>query len=449
MADNIAVTAGSGTTVATDQVGLVHYQKVKIFDGTADSENGLVVDSNGNAMVKLAAGTAAIGKLAANDGVDIGNVDVASLPAISGTVTANLGTTDTTNLASIKTNTDKIPALGQALAAASVPVILPAATITTLTPPAAITNYANETGGNLASIKTNTDKLPSQGQAAMAASVPVAIASNQSAISVTAAGDVASGGTDSGNPVKIAGKYNATLPTISDGQRCDIQVEPRGGLLTAIKAYNSTTAIGARADNADGVAVAAAGSNLAVSSRPTVFNGTSYDRVYGTVAGIYSQGSVADDGTTPANPLMIGGQAVETDGTDPGSVSAEGDVAQLKSDRNRRLLVNEVHPNLWTYSHDETSAQTDHEVVAAPGANLSLYITDIVVSNGATAGTIKFELDTASAKTQVGGTKYLAINGGWSAHFKTPYRITANKNFGFSSVTCTTHSVEVHGYTAP
>lgn len=40
--------------------------------------------------------------------------------------------------------------IGQQLAAASIPVILPAATVTTLTPPAAITGFALETGGNLA-----------------------------------------------------------------------------------------------------------------------------------------------------------------------------------------------------------------------------------------------------------------------------------------------------------
>ena len=42
--------------------------------------------------------------------------------------------------------------LGQQTAANSIPVILPSATITTLTPPAAITNYALETGGNLATL---------------------------------------------------------------------------------------------------------------------------------------------------------------------------------------------------------------------------------------------------------------------------------------------------------
>lgn len=63
------------------------------------------------------------------------------------------------NLAAIKADTDKIPSQGQALAAASLPVVLTAAQITTLTPPAAITNYAEETGGNLATIATNTSTI--------------------------------------------------------------------------------------------------------------------------------------------------------------------------------------------------------------------------------------------------------------------------------------------------
>ena len=103
-------------------------------------------------------------------------------------VTANAGTNLNTsllaleaggNLAAIKAKTDNIPALGQALAAASVPVILPSATITTLTPPAAITNFANETGGNLAAIKAKTDNIPAQGQALAAASLPVVLTAAQ------------------------------------------------------------------------------------------------------------------------------------------------------------------------------------------------------------------------------------------------------------------------------
>lgn len=117
---------------------------------------------------------------------------------ISGSVTANAGTNLNTsalaletggNLASINTKT---PALGQALAAASVPVVLTAAQITTLTPPTSVTvsgtvtanagtnlntsALALETGGNLASINTKT---PALGQALAAASVPVVMTASQ------------------------------------------------------------------------------------------------------------------------------------------------------------------------------------------------------------------------------------------------------------------------------
>lgn len=52
MADNVAITAGSGTTIATDDVAGVHYQRVKLVNGTldatdaigGDATNGLDVD---------------------------------------------------------------------------------------------------------------------------------------------------------------------------------------------------------------------------------------------------------------------------------------------------------------------------------------------------------------------------------------------------------------------
>jgi hypothetical protein len=69
--------------------------------------------------------------------------------------------------------------LGQQLAAASVPVVLTAAQLTALTPPAALTNYSLETGGNLAIIVTNTGKIPALGQALAASSVPVVLTSAQ------------------------------------------------------------------------------------------------------------------------------------------------------------------------------------------------------------------------------------------------------------------------------
>ena len=41
-------------------------------------------------------------------------------------------------------------------------------------------------------------------------------------------GDVASGAADSGNPVKVGGKYNATPPTLDDGDRGDLELDANG-----------------------------------------------------------------------------------------------------------------------------------------------------------------------------------------------------------------------------
>ena len=101
-------------------------------------------------------------------------VSASSLPLPSGAATSSLQTTANTSLSSIDAKT---PVLGQALATASVPVVLPATQITALTPPTSVgltgtlpaftatptvnigtSSLALESGGNLASINT---KLPS------------------------------------------------------------------------------------------------------------------------------------------------------------------------------------------------------------------------------------------------------------------------------------------------
>ena len=75
-------------------------------------------------------------------------VPVSGTVAVTGVSTSALQTTGNSSLSSID---GKAPALGQALAAASVPVVLTAAQITTLTPPVALTGFATsalQTTGN-------------------------------------------------------------------------------------------------------------------------------------------------------------------------------------------------------------------------------------------------------------------------------------------------------------
>lgn len=100
MADNIAVTAGAGTTLATDDVAGAHHQFVKIRDATLDSVNGLVIDASGRITAIIAtlpsipAGTNNIGDVDLASAIPagsnlIGQVDLNSVPASARTTDTN------------------------------------------------------------------------------------------------------------------------------------------------------------------------------------------------------------------------------------------------------------------------------------------------------------------------------------------------------------------------
>ena len=306
---------------------------------------------------------------------------------------------------------NKWPALGQSLAAGSLPVVLTAIQQAALTPPAAITGYATEATHLL--IKAKTDNIPAQGQALAAGSLPVVL----TAIQVAA----------------------LTPPAAITGFALDTNVTAVNTVL-GVKTDAKSTATDSTAASVVSILKQISASSQAPPSTAVTNAGT---------FAVQAVGSVADDATTPGAPQMVGGMAVETDSTDPTSVSAEGDVAIFRTDRNRRLLVNDFHPNLWTANASYSAAQTDVSIKATPGAGLCLYITDILISNGATAGVVSLESDTASAKTKFIGPLYLAANGGCVINFRTPVRLPANVNMGIVSTTVTTHSITVNGFIAP
>ncbi len=149
---------------------------------------------------------------------------------------------------------------------------------------------------DIASILTNT---LAAGQATMAVSSPVVIASNQSSIPV--AGDVAAAATDSGNPVKVGGRYNTTQPTYTDGQRSEVQSDSRGNIKVALVGPGTNTQASFRADNADAVAVSGTADKLTILSRNTVYNGSTWDRMPGDTNAVkteqrFSYGRVTADG---------------------------------------------------------------------------------------------------------------------------------------------------------
>jgi len=100
-------------------------------------------------------------------------------------------------------------------------------------------------------------------------------------------GNVASGASDAGNPVKAGGKYNSTLPTLTDGQRGDIQVGSRGSINVQLKVADGSGSISSTSTPADG----ASNSTTTLNSSGYLmnYNGTTWDRMRGDTAGLLTQ----------------------------------------------------------------------------------------------------------------------------------------------------------------
>lgn len=63
MADNIEITAGTGTPIATDEIGGSHYQRVKLTDGTPESTYSAIVTQAGEIKSIMSDLSVAIGSL--------------------------------------------------------------------------------------------------------------------------------------------------------------------------------------------------------------------------------------------------------------------------------------------------------------------------------------------------------------------------------------------------
>jgi hypothetical protein len=165
MADNVAITPGAGATVATDDIGGVQYQRVKVALGADGSATDL---SPGQKAM-----SASVPVVLASDHSAV-PVTAAALPLPAGAATD----------AAVTALSGKFNSLGQKSSAGSAPVVIASdqsAILATVSGTVSIsgglslpTGAATET--TLAAINTKT---PALGQAAAASSVPVALANEQ------------------------------------------------------------------------------------------------------------------------------------------------------------------------------------------------------------------------------------------------------------------------------
>jgi hypothetical protein len=154
-------------------------------------------------------------------------------------------------------------------------------------------------------------------------------------------------------------------------------------------------------------------------------------------------GDVAHDTVDTGEPVKIGMKAYELDGTAPQTAVAEADRVNAISDLVGRQYVATEHPRFWHVSADYASAQTNASVKVAPGASLAIYITDILISNGATAGNVTL-LDGSGGTVLV--EVYPGVNGGAVMNLKNPIKLTDNTALVITSTTVTTHSVTLSGF---
>lgn len=252
------------------------------------------------------------------------------------------------------------------------------------------------------------------GQATMANSSPVVLASNQSAVpitdnsgSITVDGSVTVSGTvtaNAGTGTMNVSVQNASIPVTDNGGSLTVD-----GTVAATKSgtwtldANSGVDIGdVTINNADGSPVPTKlgdGTNYLLvdtshndgesntenhfdtAAKGMHYNGTTWDRMRGDTTGTNQQGNVAHDAIDSGNPVKLGGKAI-AHGTNPTAVAA-ADRTDLYANRAGILWTIGGHPNIITrtvYISDATGAQTDASMVGTIAAGTKVAVTQIGVT---------------------------------------------------------------------
>lgn len=156
----------------------------------------------------------------------------------------------------------------------------------------------------------------------------------------------------------------------------------------------------------------------------------------------------AHDAPVTGTPVPVGASSeTPADSAPANRVSADGDASRL-SVVDGALFVIPTGPQIWSYHVDGSGALTDAVVHAAPGAGLSLYVTEIVVSLGAA---VAMNLFFEEGANKVLGPYYLeGVSGrGLALHFGTPKKITPNTALTLTTSGAVAHTVDVLGFVAP
>jgi hypothetical protein len=317
-----------------DQVGTDEVATSKLTIGAAGVNDGFVSSANPLPVTGSVTATVSGVATAANQSTIIGHVD--GIEGLLTTIDADTGNV-ATSVASIDTKT---PSLGQALEAGSVPVVLTAAQLSTLTPPAAITGFATET--TLAQLDGKVT------------------ACNTGAVTISAAlpaGTNAIGKLAANNGVDIGDVDVTSVPADPFGANADA-ASATGSISAKLRFIAST-----------GIPITG-----------TVTVGSHAVTNAGTFA-VQAAGDVAHDSADANSPQKIG--AVAETALSGITLVADGDRTNLYAGVDGVLIVRPT-TNLEDIVRGNTSNTDGNstQVIAASGsASVKTYLTDITLTN--------------------------------------------------------------------
>lgn len=446
MADTaIAITAGTGTNVdtRTEATNGNHRQVIVIGDPSTNAGVAPVDATNGLSVTlttALPAGTAAIGKLAANSGVDIGDVDVTSCALPTGAATAA-----------------KQPALGTAgTASADVITVQGIASMTNLA--VDIKGYAGAgippVGNGTTSVTTPRFTLASDSTGQVTLAAGTAAIGKLAANSGVDIGDVdilsiAAGDNNIGN-VDLASAIPAGTNNIGDVDVLTVPADPFGANADAAATAGSTGSIQAKLrlitsqldsiktavetlDNTVGgtelqvdvVGALPAGTNaigkLAANSGVDIGDTDVTSIVPGTGATNLGKAEDAGHSTGDTGVMALG---VRTDVPNAVGAGTTADYSFLATDMagGVRTALYETDFAVLGTNHvkkyyTNAGAVTDG-IIWSPAAGKRWYVTDLII-NVSAAATVTLEDDLTAGDAAV--MKFeLAANSGISHHFQTP-----------------------------
>jgi hypothetical protein len=270
------------------------------------------------------------------------------------------------------------------------------------------------------------------GQATMANSEPVVIASDQSAVPVSGTVELGGGTTELTFDVNIT---NASIPVTDNGGSLTVD-----GTVTASQASSTawrvqisdgTSDVPIDAAHADGETNTE--NHIDVGAKALVFNGTSWDRMRGDTTGTFVVGNIAHDTADSGNPVKVGFQA---EGSNFPAAVASGDRVNGIADVFGRQLIGTIDASMQVWKSANYTTQQTGASMWTPSTGKKICVTYLAVSSYATtAGRVIIWFGASGDTTYTAGTDQLVWAGSFAPSANARPGAIIQLPFGLTAVT--------------